>query len=259
MYIWNESIASRGGQEVASCLLKHLKSHIPENTKHVILWSDSCGGQNRNIKVTLLMKKFLSESQIDVIEQKFFVSGHSYNSCDRCFSLIEKNKRFFGDVYIPDEWIQVIADAKKNEPKFEMTKMMPKDFISSQLLEKLIVNRKKDVKKNKINWFGFRVMRYSRSDLFRFIAVENDVPKLINIQKKGVDVSTFISVEMPCLYPDGKTINELKHKDLIELTKYIPQKYHQFYNDLKSSADTVDFGFASDEEDDDDVVCMDDL
>lgn len=119
MNIWNESIASRGGQEVASCLLKHLKCHIPENTKHVILWSDSCGGQNRNIKVTLLLKKFLSENQIEVIEQKFFVSGHSYNSCDRCFSLIEKNKRFFGDVYIPINGFKLLLIQKKMNPNLK--------------------------------------------------------------------------------------------------------------------------------------------
>lgn len=258
MYVWSENVASRGGQEVASCLLKHLKSSVAENTKHVILWSDSCGGQNRNIKVTLLLKKFLSESQLDVIEQKFFVPGHSYNSCDRCFSLIEKHKRFVGDIYIPDEWIQAIVESRKSEPKFQVTKMMAKDFVSSQPLEKLIVNRKKDVRNDKINWFGFRVIRYSRDDLFRFIAEENGVPKLINIQRKGVDLSNFIRTEMICLYPEGKTINNLKYNDLIELTKYIPSKYHQFYNNLKSCADSVDFGLASDEENDD-VICLDDI
>lgn len=119
------------------------------------------------------------------------------------------------------------------------------------------IHRKKDVKNNKINWFGFRVLRYSRNDPFHFIAEQDGVPKLIDIHKKGVDYSTFVSAKTNCLYPEGHPISDKKHKDLIELTKYIPPKYHQFYIDLKSSPDSVDFGLASDNEDDD-VICMDD-
>lgn len=94
MYMWSENVASRGGQEVGSCLLKHLKNQIPSNTKTVKCWSDSCGGQNRNIKLTLMLKIFLHDltpdSSIETIEQKYFIPGHSYNSCDRCFGVIEK-------------------------------------------------------------------------------------------------------------------------------------------------------------------------
>uniref|UniRef100_A0A1B0GNF7 Uncharacterized protein n=1 Tax=Phlebotomus papatasi TaxID=29031 RepID=A0A1B0GNF7_PHLPP len=91
MYLWAENIASRGAQEIASCLLCHLKSLPPTVTK-VILYSDSCGGQNRNIKMALFLKHFLCQNthNITKITQKFFVSGHSYNSCDRSFGTIEK-------------------------------------------------------------------------------------------------------------------------------------------------------------------------
>lgn len=47
MYTWDESVASRGSSEVASCLLKFIK-RLPECTKKIIAFSDSCGGQNKN-------------------------------------------------------------------------------------------------------------------------------------------------------------------------------------------------------------------
>lgn len=97
MYIWNESIASRGAQEVGSCLYKHFFSILPKDTRKVILYSDSCSGQNKNIKLALFLKKILSiweYAPLQTIEQRFFVSGHSYNSCDRSFGIIEKQKRF---------------------------------------------------------------------------------------------------------------------------------------------------------------------
>jgi hypothetical protein len=79
MYIWNESVASRGAQEIASCLIYHIKNHIPEDCKELILWSDSCPGQNKNIKITLMLKKLLNDDLgiLNSIQQKYFVSGHS--------------------------------------------------------------------------------------------------------------------------------------------------------------------------------------
>lgn len=126
MYVWNESVASRGGQEIGSCLIDHLKNHLDESVENLILYSDSCGGQNRNIKVTLLLKHFLASSHLSSITQKFFVSGHSYNSCDRCFSIIEKAKKLIDVVATPDDWLKIIKDSKQKQPVFVVKKMKKK-------------------------------------------------------------------------------------------------------------------------------------
>lgn len=49
MYVWDETVASRGAQEIGSCIRKHLLSHV-QKAKHIIAFSDACGGQNRNFK-----------------------------------------------------------------------------------------------------------------------------------------------------------------------------------------------------------------
>lgn len=51
MYFWNESVASRGAQEIGSSLMKHFEKYVPANTQMIILRSDTCSGQNRNIKL----------------------------------------------------------------------------------------------------------------------------------------------------------------------------------------------------------------
>lgn len=43
MYVWDESVASHGSRELGSCLMNFVSS-IPDSIKHVIGWSDSCGG-----------------------------------------------------------------------------------------------------------------------------------------------------------------------------------------------------------------------
>lgn len=52
--VWLEHEASKGTQEVGSCLMKYIK-RIKPSVKKLILWSDACGGQNRSIKLILIL------------------------------------------------------------------------------------------------------------------------------------------------------------------------------------------------------------
>ena len=47
MYVWDETTASRGSQEIVSCCLRHLQNV----TQNVIAYSDMCIGQNRNLQM----------------------------------------------------------------------------------------------------------------------------------------------------------------------------------------------------------------
>lgn len=89
---------------------------IPIDTQNIVFRSDACGGQNRNIKMALMLKKFLSMShhpELTSIEQNFYVSGHSYNRCDRSFGLIEKQKQVTENIFVQEHWINVIKQARK--------------------------------------------------------------------------------------------------------------------------------------------------
>ena len=62
MNVWDETTASRGAQEIASCLRKYLTSNGNQGNKtELILWSDSCGGQNRNIKMALMLLQLVQD------------------------------------------------------------------------------------------------------------------------------------------------------------------------------------------------------
>jgi hypothetical protein len=56
--------------------------------------SNQCGGQNWNIKWSLLCQYIVSnpEYTVEKIDQKFLVSGYSYLPCDQNFGLVEKQK-----------------------------------------------------------------------------------------------------------------------------------------------------------------------
>lgn len=248
--MWSENIAGRGGQEIGSCLMKHLNECVSENTKEVILYSDSCNGQNRNIKLSLLLKKLLAEhANIKIITQKFFVSGHSYNSCDRSFATVERAKKYETDIYTPDQWMQLVSNAKKSEPKFTVIRMEPTHFVSSLSLERSITNRKKDIDNVKINWREIRKIKYSQDE--PYLLEINDI-HVVNLKKTIVQTNTVFSADTPleCLFPHGRKITDAKYKDLMDLMKYVPKQHHPFYEQLQHDSDEKDYGLASDSDED---------
>lgn len=53
-YLWDESQATRGPDEIASSLMDYFEQHAPDRPK-AIMYSDQCGGQNKNIKIVAAM------------------------------------------------------------------------------------------------------------------------------------------------------------------------------------------------------------
>lgn len=101
MYLWHEAIASKGPQEITSCLIYHINNFIPKECKDVILYSDSCAAQNRNIKTSAMLSHTLEKSEhLQSITQHFYRSGHSFNVCDRKFGIIgKKGKQLIRSIY----------------------------------------------------------------------------------------------------------------------------------------------------------------
>lgn len=239
MYVWPESVASRGSQEIAACLCRHFRERLPSNTKKVILYSDSCYGQNRNIKLALMLKKFIDSwpyFDLHSIEQHYFVVGHSYNSCDRCFGLIEKQKKVTENIFVPSHWINVIRQAKKTDPKFVVIQMHKEDFLTSKPLEKIITNRKKTIDGRKISWNKFQNIIYDRNSQFILKFKEfsqSDAPILqISLQKKNTS-KKLADINLPLLYSNEREIDKNKYDDLQQLMDYVPTNYHEFFNTLK--------------------------
>lgn len=52
MYVWDELLGFRGPQEIGSCILHYVENFVT-STK-LIMYSDQCDGQNRNIKMATL-------------------------------------------------------------------------------------------------------------------------------------------------------------------------------------------------------------
>lgn len=247
MYFWDESVALRGSQEISSCLKKHFENYIPKDTEKIILYSDACGGQNRNIKTTLMIKKMLNSwpyRELKLIDQRFFVSGHSYNSCDRCFGIIERQKKLTESIFVPQHWMNIIKQAKKSKPTFEVIQMKKEDFFSCKQIESIITNRKKSLQKDKVEWLKIQRIVNHRSKPFNITVYSNDFnqPIEVSLRKNGKIAKslTFDRVNFQSLinlYQQSRPIQQKKYNDLMKLLKFVPSQYHWFYKELKCEDD----------------------
>lgn len=69
-----------------------MSSQALSQASHLILFSDACGGQNRNINIACFWLYIVSNPDFSytVVDHKSMLSGHSYLPNDRDFGSIEK-------------------------------------------------------------------------------------------------------------------------------------------------------------------------
>lgn len=240
-----QSIASKGAQEIGCCLLRYLHDNLPSETKRLILYSDSWYGQNRNIKVLLILQMFLQSwphANLKNIEQRFFLPGHSYNSTDKCFKLIEKQRKSSEVLLNTSHIIGIIEKVEKH--RIVVTEMLKDHFLSTKPLESLIHSKKYTNKDEKIRWSEYeRITHYRDNPLTPKVTVFNssnqsDLP----LNKKGVTVD-LSNVKLPLLFPIGRYISQKKFDDLQAHLKYFDADFHSFYKDLKIVPDKNDKDF----------------
>lgn len=259
MNVWDEIEGGRGSQDIASCLVKHLKTHATLE-KHVILYSDSCTGQNRNIKTTLSLLKLLQvpDTRVDTIDHKFLVSGHSYLPNDAEFGIIESASCRVAQVYSPDQWVDIIKTAKRKEPYSVVTEMKNADFLSTVALENSTTIRKKTTCGYDFNWLNIRWLRFEGNHPLQFQFKETlnaDTPfyKVDLCKKKRGRQAHLYNIRQDFLYPSRRPVTKAKKNDMIDLLPYIPPIYHNYYKNLpldiptRSSARNADERLSDDE------------
>jgi hypothetical protein len=80
-FVWYESVAKRGANEMDSCVFKAVEN-LPQNIKHVILYSDTCPGQNKNSPFLAMCVSIVKNTHVEIVDHKFMVPGHSRMECD---------------------------------------------------------------------------------------------------------------------------------------------------------------------------------
>ena len=237
--MWHEATASRGPNEIASCLWHWLGSLRAEKNipRDWIAYSDSCGGQNRNIVIAAFWSHVVQELDVDCIDHIFMVSGHSYLPCDEDFGVDDKEKRKNETVFTLGEWIDIAKRARKKGEKFDVAEMQKTTFLNFRSLVQRLVNRKVNMQREKVEWMKIRWTRFRKDNpykmMYKYTVDDDEEFKVVSFEKKSKGCQQQQPIlNLPMLYPSGRLISHAKFKDIQDLMKYVPPIHYEFYNSI---------------------------
>ena len=137
--VWAETTAMRGSNEIASCVYRYLERITKEGVKKVTLFSDSCGGQNRNKNFLTMLWYALRKFEFEEIEHIFFMSGHSQIESDSMHSVTELSSRHVS-VYTSTQWAQTMRTAKLHAPLYIVEELDQSDFFDLKKMAGFLKN-----------------------------------------------------------------------------------------------------------------------
>lgn len=227
MCLWHEGICSRGGNEIASCLLSFVNKRNT-NKDHLIIWCDNCAGQNKNRMILFLLMFLVANGHFQSIEQKFLITGHSFLQCDRDFGIIEKRKKVMKS-YVPEDLKKVITGAKNTSQPFQVLDMTSECFFNFQAAADDIIVTKK------LNISTASRLLVTKDKPGEVLIKQNftDIEpwKVVNVFKRGKSISDLKNVELHRLLTHN-TISKEKMRDLESMIEYLPDNCQEFYRNL---------------------------
>ncbi|CAH0698686.1 unnamed protein product [Spodoptera exigua] len=236
-YMWDETERKRGSIEISTCIHTYIMAH--NDIKNVKMMSDGCGGQQKNYHFSsMCLLTVTQHPTLNVIDHKFFETGHTHMECDSIHSKIETKAKNV-PVYTPDGWAQLVRLARTNPKPFNVTTLTHDDFkdfgARNQYLSKILNGRKLGI--HNAVWLQYR--KEDPDKIFIKDTYDKNIPfQEIHLKKKrGKTVVYPVSA-----YSQRLKISSQKKNDLIKLCQdgQIPRIYHPFYENLPSSETVKD-------------------
>lgn len=235
-FMWDESQAKRGANEIATCLFMFLKIMVAKGVKEFSFYSDNCGGQNRN-RFLFSMWEYASFTLKIEITHRFLEKGHTQNEGDSMHATIENAKKG-KSIYVPEDWIALVTSAKINGEPYRVQTVRSEEFLNFKpLVENDNMNWKIQTNKDKVLWSQIKELSTSYRNPFQFeIKYKLNCTDTFNVSLlKTKNKGRFQPrVEPAQAYLEKLRIDKAKLADLLSLCQMglIPTEHHGFYKSL---------------------------
>ena len=236
---WTEQQSSKGSSEIFSSLLTVFEfDNVFRGKDHLIIWSDSCGGQNKNFLMICLHQYLLHKNVFKVIDRKYPEVGHTYLDSDRAFGRIEKNLRKHETLFSPDQYRNIIAKSGKNNVVIDMTNHFRKtDSLDKEMK---LFNRKKDCLKEQVRFRDG--IKWFRIDTYGYYMYKESYDyytpfKQVNINKMLKETPDLENLAIAREPNKKNQITQEKIDNLREQLKYIPEEHQWFYLNIITAND----------------------
>ncbi|CAH1645621.1 unnamed protein product [Spodoptera littoralis] len=228
-FVWGETEGKRGANEIGTILQKYIEDVDSRTTiKTLILYSDSCPGQNKNkIVLPAVHNALLQSKHLETIQMNFLLPGHTEMTVDSIHSTIEQSVRNT-IVWAPSQWVTVCQLARKEPAPYYVENLTHTDFknfeefsdkyFKGNLVGKISKIRTATFKKSNPN--EIKIKYTMKND-----ALEEKIP--IHAKPKSLNLK----------YKTSLAITKSKYNDLKKLcdTNVIPKIFHSEYLNLQTN------------------------
>jgi hypothetical protein len=224
-YFWNETDGDLSSNVFTSCMIDYLESLDLTGVETVIIYSDGCGYQNRNVTLANALLKFATERHV-TIEQKYLERGHTYMECDSTHSVIEhqiRNKQ----IYLPQQFVENIEAARQDNPY--VVKYVDFTFFKDYSTLDKYASIRPGIGVGSATVADVRQLKYDPDGIIYYkTGYENcTYEPLPTPRRKG---STAANPEQ--LYHMALPLKKSKYTHLQQIKQVIPKDYHSFYDSL---------------------------
>lgn len=243
-YSYHEGQALKGPNEVSTFINDYVNKFIPHSITDLHLFCDGCPGQNKNNTVIRFLMA-LSVQRNMMIHLYFPVRGHSFNDCDRNFSVVKRKIRREDRVFTHQQYIDLIVQSSNTE-KFNVEKVNTEDIIDFKKWAQLNFKAKplsvrsygKDVPKNqKVNfqlsaYYEFVFDPKKPGEVIAKNYIDNDISKEIFVLSRVKGTCSNLPSQADRAYNGKVPINHLKIADIAKVKQYIPAEFTEFYDEI---------------------------
>lgn len=200
-----------------------MKKTLEKKLLPIILYSDGCTAQNRNVVLSNALLEMAMDYNIQ-ITQKILEKGHTQMEVDSCHSAIEcqiKNR----DIFLPSQYGSLSKEARPHQPY--NVNILSYDFFHDFSKSLMYDSIRPGRVANDPVVTDIRVLLYEPEGIIRYKLKYDDDYSLLPRRPKPRS-----ALPKPKLYQSRLPISQIKWTHLQELKHVIPSDCHGFYDSL---------------------------
>lgn len=220
-YVWHEAEGRLDANIFTSCLIHFLEGLDDKNTP-IIIYSDGCSAQNRNVTLANAMLAFATKYKTEVT-QKYLVVGHTQMECDSVHATIETRKKQ-KELFVPADFVRIIKEARPQEP-YQVRYIDHKFFLDYSKMN-CYKSIRPGTKAGDPCVVDIRTLKYTDTKIEYKLHFDHDWKLL---PQRSTRPSTS---EAEKLYSQSLPITTRKFNDLQSMKNLFAKDYHSFYDTL---------------------------
>lgn len=224
--VWHEAITGRSKSDIASSFHRFLL--LNRDATKITFWLDNCSAQNKNWGLFCFFVYMVNSDQVsvEIIELKYFESGHTFMSADSFHHQVEHSLRKKGKVYDFQDYVDCVQRANSGNvtvgvmelqnfhqwpdctSQYKLSRISPRPYLQSMVQVRFTKNKNTLEYKNDFNE-EFVTLNFMTANAFK----------------------TGVPPPKPLLIPRG-ILKERKENLLKKLSGIIPVNRLNFWKDL---------------------------